>query len=264
MSFGESHHHLPQAHRGPRALALALTGCYAALALIASNSSAEPSAGRATASNDASGRAAVAGSRARLVVEAAPKSIAVDPRTRQMNYRLLATKRGRGSSGVVRLCARKWPHGRLRLLGQRCETVANVDPGDSAEHEFGFRVLDRARGKLSQIRFRARGHDVEPAATTASLRVRQRARPSKTVIVRKYEFLPRTITVGRGDRVIWKGETGSHSVTFERDTGSPFGWERFDEWVSPGTRLLRTTRRRGTFRYYCRPHGSMRGKLIVR
>jgi plastocyanin len=211
----------------------------------------------------ANGTVQAAGSRVRLELKAAPKSIAVDPRTKQMNYRLLATKRGRGSSGVVRLCARKWPHGRLRLLGERCETVANVDPGASAEHEFSFRVLDRARGKLSKIRFRARGHDVEPAATTVSLRVRRQARRSTTVIVRKYEFRPRTITVGRGDRVVWRGETGTHSVTFERDTGSPFGWERFDEWVSPGTRLLRTTRRRGTFRYYCRPHGSMRGTVIV-
>jgi plastocyanin len=263
MSFSESHHRPPQAHRRPRALALALTGGCAALALIASNSSAEPNAGRATASNDASGRVHAVGSRARLVVEAAPKSIAVDPRTRQMNYRLLATKRGRGSSGVVRLCARKWPHGRLRLLGQRCETVANVDPGDSAEHEFGFRVLDRARGKLSKIRFRARGHDVEPASTNVWLRVRQRPRPSKTVAVHNFEYRPTVVKMRRGDRVVWKGKSGSHTVTFS-SSGSPFGWERFSETVSSGERLLRTARRRGTFRYYCIFHYGMGGSVRVR
>jgi plastocyanin len=211
----------------------------------------------------ANGTVQAAGSRVRLELKAAPKSIAVDPRTKQMNYRLLATKRGRGSSGVVRLCARKWPHGRLRLLGQRCETVANVDPGDSAQHEFNFRVLGQARGKLSTIRFRARGHDVEPAATTAWLRVRQRASPAKTVAVSKYEYTPKVVTMRRGDRVIWNGERGSHTVTFS-GYRSPFGWERFNERVHEGDRLLRTARRRGEFRYYCFYHGSMRGKVIVR
>jgi plastocyanin len=254
MSFDGSHQRLPGAHWRAQALALALTGGCAALALIPFNSSAEPSGVSTQA----------AGSQARLVVKAAPKRIAVDPRTKQMNYRLRATNLGGSPSGVVRLCARKWPHGRLRLLGERCEAVANLPPGDSTKQEFSFRVLDRARGKLSKIRFRVRGHDVEAAATTATLKVRRKARPSKTVIVRNYEFLPKVVTVERGDRLIWKAESGSHTVTFP--DRSPFGWEEFDEWISTGERLLRTARRRGTFRYYCHPHrfDGMRGELIVR
>jgi plastocyanin len=253
MSFGESRHRLPQAHRRPRALAVVLTGGCAALTLTAASSSADPSGVSTQA----------AGSQARLVVKAAPKRIAVDPRTRQMNYRLRATNLGRGPSGAVRLCARKWPHGRVRLLGERCEAVANLPPGDSTKEEFSFRVLERARGKLSKIRFRVRGPEVDPEASSVTLKVRRKARPSKTVIVRSYEFLPKVVTVDRGDRLIWKGESGSHTVTFSGR--SPFGWEQFDEWVSTGDRLLRTARRRGTFRYYCRPHrGSMRGEVIVR
>jgi plastocyanin len=151
------------------------------------------------------------------------------------------------------------------VLGERCEAVANIDPGASAAHVFTFSVLDRALGSASEIRFRARGPDVEAAATTVSLRVRRRAGPTETVIVRKYEFRPRVVTMRRGDRLIWKGETGSHTVTFQGGTGSPFGWERFSEGIGPGGRLLRTARRRGTFEYVCFPHrGSMRGKVIVR
>jgi plastocyanin len=199
----------------------------------------------------------------RLKVEARPERIAVDPRTKQMNYLVRATNTSRRPSGVVRLCARRWPHRHVKLLGERCEAVANVRSGASAEQEFSFRVLDRARGKLSKIRFRARGPHVEPAATTVSLRVRRWASPAKTVAVSKYEYSPRAVTVRRGDRVVWKGERGSHTVTFSGYM-SPFGWERFNERVLEGDRLLRTARRRGSFRYYCLYHGSMRGKVIVR
>jgi hypothetical protein len=106
-------------------------------------------------------------------VTATPRLILVDPRTK-VRYRLRATNRDTGPSGAVRLCAREWPHGRLRLLGKRCEVFANVDPGASAERLFRFRVLDPARGKLSQIRLRARGPNLQAAARTVSVRVRRR------------------------------------------------------------------------------------------
>jgi hypothetical protein len=112
-----------------------------------------------------------------LEVSAAPNRLTLDPKEKRASYDLRAINRDTEPSGAVRLCARKWPHGRLRLLGERCETVANLDPGNRAERLIKFRVLDRARGKLSEIRLRVRGPEVQPAATTVLLKVRRRPAP---------------------------------------------------------------------------------------
>jgi hypothetical protein len=110
-------------------------------------------------------------------VRATPNRLTLDPKETRASYFLRAINRDTEPSGVVRLCARKWPHGRLRLLGERCEAVANLDPGKRAERLIKFRVRDRARGKLSEIRLRVRGPDVQPAATTVLLKVRRRPAP---------------------------------------------------------------------------------------
>jgi hypothetical protein len=112
-----------------------------------------------------------------LDVRATPNRLTLDPNEDRASYRLRATNADTLPSGVVRLCARKWPHGRLRLVGERCESVANLDPGNRAERTIKFRVLDRARGKLSEIRLRVRGPEVQPAATTVLLKVRRRPAP---------------------------------------------------------------------------------------
>jgi hypothetical protein len=112
-----------------------------------------------------------------LEVRAAPNRLTLDPKEKQAYYELRAINRDTAPSGVVRLCVRKWPHGRLRLLGERCEAVANLDPGEKTERLIKFRVRDRARGKLSEIRLRIRGPEVQPAAETVLLKVRRRPAP---------------------------------------------------------------------------------------
>jgi hypothetical protein len=112
-----------------------------------------------------------------LEVRATPHRLTLDPNEKRASYRLYATNADTVPSGTVRLCARKWPHGRLRLVGERCEAFASLEPGDRTDRAIRFRVLDRARGKLSEVRLRVRGPEVQPAATTVLLKVRRRPAP---------------------------------------------------------------------------------------
>ena len=157
-----------------RVLVAGVAATSLALTVFVSTGGAEPS--RSSSPVNISG-AHAAGSLHVVRVEARPKRETLDPGDKRVSYRLYTTNMDKEPSGVVRLCARKWPHGRLRLLGERCEAFASVDPGESALRLFKFRVLDRARGKLSEIRLRARGPEVQPAATTVLLKVRRRAAP---------------------------------------------------------------------------------------
>jgi plastocyanin len=71
-------------------------------------------------------------------------------------------------------------------------------------------------------------------------------------------FKPRALTVQKGDRVVWKWINGSHTVTFRKGP--------YDKTLNRAhPRRVRTFKRRGTFRYYCRPHRAlgMRGKIVV-
>jgi plastocyanin len=73
-----------------------------------------------------------------------------------------------------------------------------------------------------------------------------------------FHFKPRTITIQKGERVVWKRTEGRHTVTLK--TGS------FDKVISAShPRASKRFRHRGTFRYYCRFHRSlgMRGKVVV-
>jgi hypothetical protein len=112
-----------------------------------------------------------------LDVWANPNRLTLDPKEKRASYRLYAANVDTVPSGTVRLCARKWPHGRLRLVGERCEAFASIEPGDRTDRAIRFRVLDRARGKLSEVRLRVRGPEVQPAATTVLLKVRRRPAP---------------------------------------------------------------------------------------
>ena len=73
-----------------------------------------------------------------------------------------------------------------------------------------------------------------------------------------FSFKPRTITIHKGERVVWKRTEGKHTVTFK--TGS------FDKVINAShPRASKRFRHRGTFRYYCRFHRSlgMKGKVVV-
>ena len=94
-------------------------------------------------------------------------------------------------------------------------------------------------------------------ALMVGLAVAYASAASETVKVKNYSFGPKTVTISKGDKVIWKNKAGSHTVTF--NNGS------FDKSISGDDRVSRKFTQRGTYRYYCRPHKSlgMKGKVVV-
>lgn len=72
-----------------------------------------------------------------------------------------------------------------------------------------------------------------------------------------FDFKPRTVEVDVNEKVTWKGKEGRHTVTV-RDT-------KIDKVLKKGETVSLKFGRKGTFRYYCRPHedAGMRGKVIV-
>jgi plastocyanin len=80
---------------------------------------------------------------------------------------------------------------------------------------------------------------------------------TETVKAKNYSFGPKTVTISKGDKVVWRNVAGSHTVTF--NNGS------YDKSISGDDRVSRKFNRTGTFRYYCRPHKGlgMKGKVVV-
>ena len=72
-----------------------------------------------------------------------------------------------------------------------------------------------------------------------------------------YDFSPRTVEVGVGEKVTWKGKQGRHTVTVT-DTN-------IDKVLKEGDTVSVSFKQAGTFRYICRPHKDvgMRGKVEV-
>lgn len=100
-----------------------------------------------------------------------------------------------------------------------------------------------------------------PAPTPAPQPPPQPPQPApKTVsaAISGFAFQPGTITINRGDTVVWtNNDDVSHTVT--ASNGS------FDSgMMGAGARFSRTFSTAGTFSYYCGPHPSMRGTVIVR
>lgn len=80
-----------------------------------------------------------------------------------------------------------------------------------------------------------------------------------TVRAKNFQFIAKTVTIQKGDKVTWKDVGGRHTVTFK---SLPF-----DKTISANKPTVsKTFRKRGTFRYHCRFHRSfgMVGKVIVR
>lgn len=83
------------------------------------------------------------------------------------------------------------------------------------------------------------------------------AAPTKTVYMTADDtFSPRSATVVRGTLVRWRnGLSDAHTTTSR--TGL------WDARVGPGGSFSRTFGRTGTFRYYCRYHEDMVGRIVV-
>ena len=83
-----------------------------------------------------------------------------------------------------------------------------------------------------------------------------RATTNRVKIV-DFAFRPRAITVPRGTRVTWVNR-GSANHTSTSKSGL---WD--SGMLSPGESFSRVFRRTGTFRYTCKIHPAMVGKVIV-
>lgn len=80
-----------------------------------------------------------------------------------------------------------------------------------------------------------------------------------TVRAKNFQFIAKTVTIQKGDKVTWRNVAGRHTVTFKTLA--------FNKVISANNPTVsKTFRRSGTFRYFCRFHKTlgMRGKVIVR
>lgn len=91
-------------------------------------------------------------------------------------------------------------------------------------------------------------------------------RATKIVRAIVAHWSPGTVRISPGDRIRWKGVSGTHTVTaYGR------GW-RFDRSLAQGATVGRTFRRAGVFRFRCVIHSAltdgrcsgMCGKVVVR
>jgi plastocyanin len=93
---------------------------------------------------------------------------------------------------------------------------------------------------------------------TLALAVGAASAGGERVRASNFNFKPGKITIQKGQKVTWKRIEGRHTVTLKNGS--------FDKVLSKShpRRSLRFTKR-GTFRYYCRPHRSlgMKGKVVV-
>ena len=96
----------------------------------------------------------------------------------------------------------------------------------------------------------ATGAATSSASTTFTNRIKQ----NPTTL--KYHFTPLTMTVHKGDTVVWRDKTTvAHTVTF--NNGS------YNKTVQPGGSVKRVFRKRGTFKYHCSIHTYMHGTITV-
>lgn len=82
----------------------------------------------------------------------------------------------------------------------------------------------------------------------------------KTIYVRiaDYGYQPTTLTVARGDTVVWTNEdNASHTVTSEG------GSELSSEYLKKGESFSHTFMNTGAFPYYCQPHTWMKATVVV-
>ena len=72
------------------------------------------------------------------------------------------------------------------------------------------------------------------------------------------QYKPRTVTVHRGDRIVFRNASNApHTVTADKNS--------FDSGtIATGKSWAYTVKKVGTFTYFCQFHAGMTGKIIVR
>jgi len=96
----------------------------------------------------------------------------VGPKRRQVTYRARVRNAGVAATGPLEVCAIV-PAARLRVVGPACREIDDIEPGARAIEAFQLRVRPAARGKLTRVRFAARGSEITNLREAARLRVRR-------------------------------------------------------------------------------------------
>lgn len=78
------------------------------------------------------------------------------------------------------------------------------------------------------------------------------------VEIKKFQFIPATLTINKGDTVVWFNaeKRQYHSVWFQK-------LEPETDYFFPGEEYAKTFDQAGTFDYICGPHPKMTGQIIV-
>ncbi len=101
--------------------------------------------------------------------------------------------------------------------------------------------------------------------TSAGSGAKPRASATRSVSVEDDFFSPKTRSVSRGDKVVWRWKGfNDHNVRFR---SAPSGAKRpRGSTTKTSGRFARTFSRRGTYRYVCTIHeaGGMKGRVVVR
>jgi plastocyanin len=86
---------------------------------------------------------------------------------------------------------------------------------------------------------------------------------SRKAEIRLFQFQPGTITVRAGTTVTWRNDDAIvHSVTTNGKT--PAGQQFDSGFFTKGGSYSHRFTKPGTYRYFCRRHPSMTGKVVVR
>ncbi len=79
---------------------------------------------------------------------------------------------------------------------------------------------------------------------------------AQTVEIVNFAFRPATVEIGKGQRVVF---ANTASVAHTATRGGAFDTKRIKPGRSVGVRF----KQKGTFRYHCKIHPEMRGKVVV-
>jgi plastocyanin len=94
------------------------------------------------------------------------------------------------------------------------------------------------------------------SAVVSSAAMTDHVRIVQNTTTGKYRYKPATLTVHKGDKVVWNNKSNApHTVTF--NTGS------YNKTVQPGGAVSRVFKKTGTFKYHCNFHTYMKGTITV-
>jgi plastocyanin len=94
------------------------------------------------------------------------------------------------------------------------------------------------------------------AGSRASAAPAATASKSETVTIRNFKYMPGTINIDKGDRVVWVNRDDvKHTAT----RGGSFTTGK----IKPGTAVAVKFGAKGVYRYHCTIHPDMTGKVIV-